>query len=112
MLSSRQWAIGIVHAYPLFPVLETWVTCMAAERGEPTRDQLLLRAKLDDKEEEWRDLSRYVAHVSSKFMHNYVPLSAYVKPEQEYIAAKGQQDSSPLPAAIFQVKLGLGKCNY
>lgn len=84
------------------------MTCMAADRGEPSRDQLLAWAKLDDREEEWQDLGRYVAYVSSKYMHEYVPFSGFLKPHRDYGNGNGHRDSSIMPEAIFQVKQVLG----
>lgn len=101
MLTSRQWAIGIVHAYPLFPVLETWMTRLAADRGDLTRDQLLAMARLDDKEQEWQDLGRYVTFVCSKYMHDYVPMKTFLRPEQTQKNTNGSRTSAVSPDAIF-----------
>ena len=101
MLTSRQWAIGIVHAYPLFPVLETWMTCLAGDREDLTRDQLLARARLDDKEEDWQDLGRYVSFVCSKYMHDYVPMNTFLRPEQTQKKSIDSRTAVVSPTAIF-----------
>ena len=77
------------------------MTRMAADRGDPTRSELLAMARLDDKEEEWQDLGRYVSFVCSRFMHDYVPLNTFLRPEQ---TQKNPTDCSTFditPEAIF-----------
>lgn len=65
----------MVQSYPYLPIMETHYEVMAAERGEPSRAELLAKAQSDPMLAEWRHLNKYLEVVASANTHDYIPLS-------------------------------------
>ena len=73
--TTKQWAIMIVQSYPYLPTLEFHFETIAAERGEPSRAELLAHAQTNTMAAEWRHLNKYLEVIASSKTHDYIPLS-------------------------------------
>lgn len=87
--TTKQWAILMVQSYPYLGVMETHLEVMAADRGEPTRGELLAAAQTNTLAAEWRHLNNYLESIASKNSHDYIPfaMSQQVQPAQSVYAA-------------------------
>ena len=65
----------MVQSYPYLGVMETHLEVMAADRGEPSRADLLASAQTNTLAAEWRHLNKYLEIIASKNSHDYIPLS-------------------------------------
>lgn len=73
--TTKQWAIMIVQSYPYLPTLEFHFEIIAAERGEPSRAELVANAQTNTMAAEWRHLNKYLEVIASSKTHDYIPLS-------------------------------------
>ena len=55
--------------------METHLEVMAADRGEPSRADLLASAQTNTLAAEWRHLNKYLEIIASKNSHDYIPLA-------------------------------------
>ncbi|KAL3139121.1 hypothetical protein ABBQ32_005913 [Trebouxia sp. C0010 RCD-2024] len=87
--TTKQWAILMVQSYPYLGVMETHLEVMAADRGEPSRAELLASAQTNTLAAEWRHLNNYLEGIASKNSHDYIPfaMSQQVQPAQSVYAA-------------------------
>ena len=74
IMSSRQWATGLVLCYPFFPVFENWLSDVAGSRGEPSMEEVAQAALQDPLDAEWEQLDKYVVQICSDYLYEYVPM--------------------------------------
>lgn len=63
VFSSQQWATMIVHSYPFFPSLETFLENIGARHNEPSLQQILAAAPAFPMRQEMIALGEYVRFV-------------------------------------------------
>ena len=73
--TTKQWAILMVQSYPYLPIMETHLEVVAADRGEPSRADLLASAQTNTLAAEWRHLNNYLEIIASKNSHDFIPLA-------------------------------------
>jgi len=86
VLSVRQLALVMVHAYPYMPILEPFLDTLAANQGYPTNSDVASTAA--PMVAEWRDFDVYSNHLHNtmfalKERSPYIPLSRHVAPRSE-----------------------------
>ncbi len=64
----------IVRSYPFFPALETVLETTAAERAEPSMQQILMTAPSTPMTQEMLALDKYIVVVTDGYRHEYVPV--------------------------------------
>ena len=74
VLSSRQLAEAMVHAYPYVAVVETLLDTLAEQRGEPSKDDIVAIAHLNPMASEWDDFVLYVSQFDHNTCYDYVPV--------------------------------------
>ena len=65
VLTTRQLAEGMVHAYPCLAIVETMLDTLAELRGEPSKDQIVETAPLNPMTAEWEKFVNYHAQFST-----------------------------------------------
>jgi len=75
VLTTRQWALVIVHAYPYLMTVESSLEAFASHRGMQPKSVLLKAAQTDDMESDWLALQEYIELISQENPHDYLPLS-------------------------------------
>ncbi|KAA6420552.1 MAG: hypothetical protein FRX49_09713 [Trebouxia sp. A1-2] len=86
VLSSRQLALVMVHAYPYMPITEPFLDTLAANHGYPSNPAVASTAA--PMVAEWRDFDVYSNHLhntmfAAKERSPYIPLSRHVAPRPE-----------------------------
>ncbi|KAL0019409.1 hypothetical protein WJX77_010507 [Trebouxia sp. C0004] len=86
VLSVRQLALVMVHAYPYMPILEPFLDTLAANHGYPSNSDVASTAA--PMMAEWRDFDAYSNHLQNtmfalKERSPYIPLSRHVAPHSE-----------------------------
>lgn len=74
VFSTQQWATMIVHSYPFFPSLETFLDSIGARHKEPSLQQILTTAPAFPMTQEMIALDEYVRFVCDGYRHAYVPV--------------------------------------
>lgn len=76
ILTTEQLAEGMLQSYPHIAIVETLLDTLAAERGEPTKDQIVAAAQLKPapSASEWQRFVQYVEQFEHGSVHEYVPL--------------------------------------
>jgi len=74
VLTTRQWALIIVHAYPYLMTVESSLEAFASHRGMQPKSVLLKAAQTDDMESEWLALQEYIELIGQENPHEYLPL--------------------------------------
>ncbi len=72
--STKQWATMIVHSYPFFPSLETFLESIAAAHAKPSMQQIVATAVSMPMTQEMLALDEFVLYVTNGFRHEYVPV--------------------------------------
>ena len=75
VLTTRQWASIIVHAYPYLMTVESSLEAFASHRGMQPKSVILKAAQTDDMESDWLALQEYTELISQEKSHDYLPLS-------------------------------------
>ena len=65
VLTTRQVAEGMVHAYPYLAVVEDMLDTLAELRGELSKDQIVKLAPLNPMIAEWEEFIKYHADIST-----------------------------------------------
>lgn len=86
VLSVRQLALVMVHAYPYMPILEPFLDTLAANHGYPSNSDVASTAAA--MVAEWRDFDVYSNHLHNtmfalKERSQYIPLSRHVASHSE-----------------------------
>jgi len=74
VFSTQQWATMIVHSYPFFPSLETFLDSIGARHNEPSLQQILTTAPAFPMTQEMIALDEYVRFVCDGYQHDSVPV--------------------------------------
>ena len=75
VLTSRQIAESMVHAYPYIAVVEILLDTLAELRGEPSKDDIAAMAPLNPMLAQWEDFVEYVAQLDRvPLNHGHVPV--------------------------------------
>ena len=74
VLTPRQWAAMIVHAYPYLMTLESTSEAFASQRGMQPKSAIVEAAQTDDMESDWLALQEYTELISQEKSHDYLPL--------------------------------------
>jgi hypothetical protein len=74
VFSTQQWATMIVHSYPFFPSLETFLDSIGARHNEPSLQQILTTAPASPMTQEMIALDEYVRFVCDGYRHDSVPV--------------------------------------
>lgn len=75
VLTTRQWAAIIVHAYPYLVTVESSLEAFASHKGRQPKSVILKAAQTDNMESEWLALQEYIELISQENPHDYLPLS-------------------------------------
>ena len=75
VLTTKQWATLIVHAYPYMPDIESAFESVAKSAGQPPKKALMSDCSLGNMAAEWEGLEEYLEVVAKHDTHNYIPLS-------------------------------------
>lgn len=75
VLTTRQWASVIVHAYPYLMTLESSLEAFASQKGMAPKSAIVRAAQTDDMESDWLALQEYIELISQEKPHDYLPLS-------------------------------------
>lgn len=75
LLSTRQWAATIVHAYPYMPDIENALEAVAKAAGHPPKEAVLNDRSMGNMAVEWEGLQDYLQLITSPKTHDYVPFS-------------------------------------
>lgn len=99
--TTKQWAILMVQSYPYLGVMETHLEVMAADRGEPSRAELLASSQPNTLAAEWRHLNNYLESIASKNSHDYIPfgMGEQVQPVQSVYPATAGTSFAAEPAS-------------
>ena len=63
----------MVHCYPYMISLEPFIHSLAAETGQPLKEDIFAAAQTDHMVAEWRQFSEYGKFVATEVFHEYVP---------------------------------------
>jgi len=74
VFSTQQWATMIVHSYPFFPSLETFLDSIGDRHNEPSLQQILTTAPAFPMTQEMVALDEYVRFVCDAYRHDSVPV--------------------------------------
>ena len=76
VLTSEQYAIGLVYAYPHVPGHKRWLEVLAAQEGEPGIQDLILNESLDDEQHvaNWDVAVDYLSSLTVEQKGQHVPL--------------------------------------
>ena len=77
VLTLRQTAENLVHAYPHIGSMEVMLEVLAEQRGEPSKQQLVEYAQTDSMAAEWQRLIKYHDFLGTQMTPDYLPLSAF-----------------------------------
>ncbi|KAL0033744.1 hypothetical protein WJX77_003466 [Trebouxia sp. C0004] len=72
VFSTQQWATMIVHSYPFFPSLESFLDSIGARHNEPSLQQILTAAPAFPMTQEMIALDEYVRFVCDSYRHDSV----------------------------------------
>jgi len=75
VLTTRQWAAMIVHAYPYLITVEESLEASAKHKGRQPKLAILKAAQTDNMESDWLALQEYIELISQENPHDYLPLS-------------------------------------
>ena len=75
VMTTRQWASVIVHAYPYLMTLESSLEAFASQKGMQPKSAIVKTAQTDDTEFDWLALQEYIELISQEKPHDYLPLS-------------------------------------
>ena len=77
MLTTKQWALVIVHAYPYLPTVEQCLEAFAEfGNSSVSKADLLKAAETDSMEPAWQALQEYIEFIGQQNSHDYLPLSS------------------------------------
>ena len=74
VLTTRQWAAMIVHAYPYLITVEESLEACAKHKGRQPKLAILKAAQTDNMESDWLALQEYIELISHKNPHDHLPL--------------------------------------
>lgn len=74
ILTTEQLAEGMLQSYPHIAIVETLLDTLAAQRGEPTKEEVVAAAQLKPAPSEWHHFVRYVQQFDQGGVHEYVPV--------------------------------------
>jgi len=74
VLTTRQWASVIVHAYPYLMTVESSLEAFASHKGMQPKSAILKEAQTDNMESDWLALQEYIELISQENPHEYLPL--------------------------------------
>lgn len=74
--TCRQHAIAIVHSYPAIPEKARLLEVLAAQRGEPCKEDLMQPAGMDSLQHSanWQQVVEYLQYVNADNLNRHVPL--------------------------------------
>ena len=76
VLTTKQWAIIIVHAYPYLPTVEDSLAAFAEKVKGPSKQAIIKAAETEDMEAEWQALQEFIEMIGgAESTHAYLPLS-------------------------------------
>lgn len=77
ILSTKQWALIIVHAYPYLPTVEQSLQAFAEfGKSSMSKADILKAAETDSMETAWQALQEYIELIGQQNSHEYLPLSS------------------------------------
>ena len=74
--TCKQHATLIVHSYPAIPEKGRLLELLAAQRGEPSKEELMQPAGLDNLQHaaNWQQVTDYLKFVNEDKLNQHVPL--------------------------------------
>lgn len=75
VMTTRQWAAMIVHAYPYLMTLGASSEAFASHRGMQAKSDIVEAAQTDEMESDWLASQKYIELISQEKSHDYLPLS-------------------------------------
>ena len=105
VLTTKQWATLIVHAYPYMPDIESALESVAKSAGQPPKKVLMSDRSLGNMAAEWEGLEEYLEVVAKNRTHNYTPLSVS-KSLFALLSASGERSAAAVSAEPFRPRLG------
>ena len=81
VMSSKQLALVMVHAYPYMPILETLLDTLAVSEGYPSHEEVVASSPADPMTAAWKDFDAYAMYIHKNMFCEersvYVPLSKH-----------------------------------
>ena len=103
ILSTKQWALIIVHAYPYLPTVELQLEAFAQYgKTSMTKADILKAAETDSMESGWHALQEYIELIGQENSHDYLPLSSCAA-----FKSKVQPASFPRSAMPFRTEAAI-----
>lgn len=87
VLTTKQLAEMMVHCYPYMPVMEPFMHSLAADIGDPSKEEIVAAAQTHPMETEWKQFNAYAKLAASSIFHNYLPFLSGVQTAQSVAGA-------------------------
>lgn len=73
VLTTKQLAEMMVHCYPYMPVMEPFLHSLAADLGQPGKEEVVAAAQTHPMTDEWKQFTQYAKLAASDIFHDYLP---------------------------------------
>lgn len=74
VLTTEQLAEGMLQSYPHIALVESLLDTLAAQRGEPSKEEIVAAAQMKPAPSQWHRFVQYVQQFDHRRVHEYVPV--------------------------------------